>query len=92
MTEDLTIIIPKKIHFLQESAAPKNISDNDRVLTRAVELVALIRAEHGNYFTIAVAGHPHVHPDSLRRHGGNAVKAMTEALQHLKAKVYTCIL
>ena len=59
-----------------------------RRLTRAVDLVRLIRSEHGDFFTIAVAGHPHDHPDSVARHGrGGGGRARAENVRHLKQKV-----
>jgi methylenetetrahydrofolate reductase (NADPH) len=45
---------------------------------RAVDLVKLIRELHGDYFGIAVAGHPEVHPSS---------RSMEEEMQHLKEKM-----
>lgn len=33
-------------------------------LSHAVDLVRLIRREHGDYFCIAVAGHPEGHQDA----------------------------
>ncbi|KAG7362103.1 5,10-methylenetetrahydrofolate reductase [Nitzschia inconspicua] len=45
---------------------------------RAIDLVKLIRKEHGDYFGIAVAGHPEGHPSSL---------SPEEELVHLKEKV-----
>jgi methylenetetrahydrofolate reductase (NADPH) len=33
-------------------------------LSYAIDLVRLIRREHGDYFCIAVAGHPEGHQDS----------------------------
>lgn len=46
----------------------------------AVELVRLIRQEHGDYFCVAVAGFPEGHPQ------GRGTDADTE-LRHLRAKV-----
>ncbi|GKY98171.1 hypothetical protein MPSEU_000774900 [Mayamaea pseudoterrestris] len=45
---------------------------------RAIDLVKLIRAEFGQYFGIAVAGHPEGHPSSTSRQ---------VELQHLKDKI-----
>jgi methylenetetrahydrofolate reductase (NADPH) len=45
---------------------------------RAVDLVRLIRETHGDYFGIAVAGHPEGHPSS---------RSLEEELQHLKEKM-----
>lgn len=45
---------------------------------RAIDLVRLIRELHGDYFGIAVAGHPEGHPSSTSR---------DEEIAHLKEKV-----
>jgi methylenetetrahydrofolate reductase (NADPH) len=45
---------------------------------RAVDLVRLIRELHGDYFGIAVAGHPEGHPSSM---------SPQEEMQHLKEKM-----
>jgi methylenetetrahydrofolate reductase (NADPH) len=45
---------------------------------RAIDLVKLIRQIHGNYFGIAVAGHPEQHPSS---------KIMDDEMAHLKEKI-----
>jgi methylenetetrahydrofolate reductase (NADPH) len=45
---------------------------------RAIDLVKLIRELHGNYFGIAVAGHPESHPSS---------NSLEEELKHLKQKL-----
>lgn len=45
---------------------------------RAIDLVKLIRSLHGDYFGIAVAGHPEGHPSST---------SMEEEMEHLKAKI-----
>jgi methylenetetrahydrofolate reductase (NADPH) len=45
---------------------------------RAIDLVRLIRSLHGDYFGIAVAGHPEGHPSST---------SMEEEMEHLKAKI-----
>jgi methylenetetrahydrofolate reductase (NADPH) len=37
-------------------------------LTNAIDLVKLIREEHGDYFGIAVAGHPEGHIESTDKH------------------------
>jgi len=44
----------------------------------AVDLVRLIREEHGDYFSIGVAGHPEGHAESTSRE---------EEIQHLKEKI-----
>lgn len=44
----------------------------------AGELVKHIRSKHGGFFSIAVAGHPHRHPQSTSR---------ADELKYLKAKV-----
>ena len=38
-------------------------TDVDGILTRAIDLVRLIRREHGDYFCIAVAAYPEVHTE-----------------------------
>lgn len=45
---------------------------------RAIDLVKLIREVHGDYFCIAVAGHPEGHPASTTRE---------DELRHLKEKI-----
>lgn len=45
---------------------------------RAIDLVRLIRELHGDYFGIAVAGHPEGHPSSVSRE---------EEMSHLKEKI-----
>jgi methylenetetrahydrofolate reductase (NADPH) len=45
---------------------------------RAIDLVRLIRKLHGDYFGIAVAGHPEGHPSST---------SLQEEMDHLKEKV-----
>jgi len=45
---------------------------------RAIDLVRLIRELHGEYFGIAVAGHPEGHPSSL---------SPQEEMKHLKEKI-----
>ena len=45
---------------------------------RAIDLVKLIRKLHGDYFGIAVAGHPEGHPSSVSRQ---------EELMHLQEKI-----
>jgi methylenetetrahydrofolate reductase (NADPH) len=47
-------------------------------LRHAIDLVRLIREEHGDYFGIAIAGHPEGHPES---------ESKEEELRQLKAKV-----
>eukprot|EP01034_Spumella_vulgaris_P022768 gene22768-28930_t len=47
---------------------------------RAIDLIKLIRKEHGDYFGIAVAGFPEGHPQSRD-------EAQTDELLYLKAKV-----
>lgn len=60
---------------------PKGVSSWEATpggLTHAIDLVKLIRQEHGDYFGIAVAGHPERHSDS---------KSKEEELAHLKLKI-----
>jgi methylenetetrahydrofolate reductase (NADPH) len=47
-------------------------------IKHAIDLVKLIRSEHGDHFGIAVGGHPEGHPDSASRE---------QELKHLKEKV-----
>jgi methylenetetrahydrofolate reductase (NADPH) len=47
---------------------------------RAIDLIKLIRKEHGDYFGIAVAGFPEGHPQSRD-------EAQTDELLYLKAKI-----
>lgn len=49
---------------------------------RAIDLVKLIRKLHGDYFGIAVAGHPEGHPSSVIGEEGKVLE-----LQHLKDKL-----
>jgi methylenetetrahydrofolate reductase len=49
---------------------------------RAIDLVKLIRKLHGDYFGIAVAGHPEGHPSSGMGEDGQLLE-----LQHLKEKL-----
>lgn len=49
---------------------------------RAIDLVKLIRKLHGDYFGIAVAGHPEGHPSSGTGEDGKLLE-----LQHLKEKL-----
>lgn len=65
-------------------------------LRHAVDLVRLIREEHGDYFGIAVAGHPEGHVEgraaaaAVGREGNDGAEGQdTECLelQHLKDKV-----
>ena len=51
---------------------------SDGYCSRAIDLVKLIREVYGDYFGIAVAGHPEGHPSS---------KTAEDELQHLKEKV-----
>jgi methylenetetrahydrofolate reductase (NADPH) len=46
-------------------------------LTNAIDLVKLIREEHGDYFGIAVAGHPEGHIESTDKH-----QVLTPLLQY----------
>lgn len=50
---------------------------------RAIDLVKLIRKLHGDYFGIAVAGHPEGHPSSAKCDDGTT----SLELQHLKEKL-----
>ena len=51
---------------------------NDGYCSRATDLVKLIRELHGDYFGIAVAGHPEGHPSSY---------SMDDEMGHLKEKI-----
>lgn len=55
----------RNILALRGDAKRAETGDCD-VLHYAVDLVRLIRREHGDYFSIAVAGYPHGHPESPR--------------------------
>lgn len=60
----------------KRSWEPDDVSGGD--CDRALDLVALIRELHGDYFGIAVAGHPEGHPSS---------KSIEEEMLHLKQKI-----
>eukprot|EP00934_Nitzschia_sp_Nitz4_P005203 Nitzschia sp. Nitz4//scaffold232_size35869//18431//20601//NITZ4_007807-RA/size35869-snap-gene-0.43-mRNA-1//1//CDS//3329543330//5193//frame0 len=55
---------------------PNDVSGGD--CDRAIDLVKLIRELHGDYFGIAVAGHPENHPSST---------SLREEMNHLNEKV-----
>ncbi|CAN0448259.1 unnamed protein product, partial [Discosporangium mesarthrocarpum] len=55
-------------------------------LKHAIDLVRLIREEHGNFFGVAVAGHPEGHPEA-RAAGQEGSQGLAEELQRLKQKV-----
>ena len=55
---------------------PKDVSGGD--CHRAIDLVRLIRHLHGDYFGIAVAGHPEGHPSS---------ESQQDEIKHLKEKM-----
>eukprot|EP01138_Halocafeteria_seosinensis_P016498 gb/GECG01016829.1/.p1 GENE.gb/GECG01016829.1/~~gb/GECG01016829.1/.p1 ORF type:complete len:1242 (+),score=202.80 gb/GECG01016829.1/:1-3726(+) len=57
-------------------------------LKNALELVELIRAEHGDYFCIAVAGYPEVHTENWNDlHLPPSEQAQIRDLERLKMKV-----
>lgn len=57
-------------------------------LSHAAELVALIRAEHGDWFSIAVAAYPEVHLESWNHPSlPPSEQAQATDLAHLRAKV-----
>ena len=60
----------------KSSWGPGDVSGGD--CDRAIDLVRLIRELHGDYFGIAVAGHPEGHPSSTSKE---------EEMVHLKEKV-----
>jgi methylenetetrahydrofolate reductase (NADPH) len=60
----------------KQSWKPNDVSGG--FCDRAVDLVKLIRELHGDYFGIAVAGHPEMHPSST---------SMEEEMNHLKEKL-----
>ena len=53
----------------------------------ALDLVKYIRAEHGDYFGIAVAGYPEAHPDAISEDPQAQEKAYWSDIQYLKEKV-----
>jgi len=68
---------PQKIsNSSQRFWEPGDVSGGD--CDRAIDLVKLIRTLHGNYFGIAVAGHPEGHPSSY---------SLDEEMIHLKQKI-----
>eukprot|EP00898_Chlorokybus_atmophyticus_P001234 jgi/Chlat1/2110/Chrsp17S02699 len=53
----------------------------------ALDLVKYIRAEHGDYFGITVAGYPEAHPDSIGESGEASQEAYQKDLHYLKQKI-----
>jgi len=60
----------------KRSWLPGDVSGGD--FPRAIDLVKFIRQEYGDYFGLAVAGHPEGHPSSA---------SIQQEIQHLKDKV-----
>eukprot|EP00899_Mesostigma_viride_P015008 jgi/Mesvir1/23508/Mv22350-RA.1 len=56
-------------------------------LTCALDLVKLIRAEHGDYFGIGVAGYPEGHPDKIGADGMVSDEDYAADIDYLKQKV-----
>lgn len=53
----------------------------------ALDLVKHIRANHGDYFGITVAGYPEAHPESITSEAGATEEAYQKDLIYLKQKV-----